>query len=100
MMSAPPGDFRRDWLSMRDHFGSRQQSIVGANEDRGDGPLHIDRSGNGEEARQLVQTLAIAEAMARQGVERADLRAGSVMRAIPLATTRISSTSVIGRCPR
>ena len=73
-MSSPSGDFRRYWLSTRTISGFGSSLIVGADEDRGDGPLHVDRLGNGEKARQLVQALAIAQPMARQRVERANLR--------------------------
>ena len=75
MMSTPFWQLEARLAQYADHFGPGQRLIVGADEDRGDGPLHIDGLGSGEEACQFVQRLAIAEAMARQRVERADLRA-------------------------
>ena len=47
-----------------------ERLIVGADQDPSDGPLDVDRLCNREESRQLVQTLAIGQFMARERVER------------------------------
>ena len=81
-----------------DHFGLRQQLIVGADEDGGDGPLHVHRPGDREEAGQLIEALAIVQAMTPERVERPDLRGRPrSCGPIPLATKRNSATSSIGR---
>jgi hypothetical protein len=49
-------------------FGERL--IIGANEDFGNGSLNINRLRRREQACQIVKILAIAQAMARERVER------------------------------
>ena len=77
MMSSPRGDFSRDSLRTRTNSRPGQHLIVGANDHGGDRALNFDRLGGGKQADQFVETLAIAQAMARQRVEGADLRARS-----------------------
>src|SRR6185295_5659694 len=57
-----------------DHFGLREQLIVGANEDARYRALHVGRLGDGEKARELGQRLAILEPLLRQRIERPNLR--------------------------
>ena len=61
-----------------------------ADEYAGDRPLHGDRLGDGEEARQLVETVRIGDRLACQRVQRANLRFRLASRAIALVTTRSS----------
>ena len=77
MMSVPSGDLRRFWLRTRTNSGLAIDLVVGADQHRRDRPLHVDRGGGGEEARELVQALAVAQAMPGERFESANLRARS-----------------------
>ena len=59
------------------HFRFGKLLIIGADEDGSDRPLHIHGLGGGEEKCKLIQALAIAQPMARQRVEGANLRGRS-----------------------
>ena len=99
--SLPPVDFSRYLTQHARHFGFGEQLIVGANEDGGDGPLHVDRLGDREEARQLGEASRASLSRWRPRVSSARTCAGEPgIRVMPLATSRSSPTSAIGRCPR
>ncbi len=101
MMSVPSGDFRRFWLSTRTNFGLGDRLIVGADQDRGDGPLHVDgRRRSGTAARARSGSADRSGDAGRACPAREPARPIRACARFRVATTRSSSTSVIGRWPR
>ncbi len=77
MTSLPSGDFSRCWRSKRASSGARQHLGVRADQDAGDRTLHLQRTRAREQVRNLLQALRIGQALPRERLERAHLRAGS-----------------------